>query len=471
MDTGATKRVRPRALSIPAVVVVIGYAGLLLLIPPQLVVAGLGGAGNPATLWAVAGLIWWIFATLSGQNPVKGWTALRIALGLLTVAVLLSYAWSMSRGWYAPLDARQWFDEVWTTSFVQPEQVAARTMASADRGLLTFAGWCGVVLLTAEGVRGRRDLDLLITWISIFATVVATIGIIQYFTGFNLAALISIPGLSASLEYGTGLERSGLVRVSATTSHAIEFGVLMATVFWLALHRSLTLRRLRSWIPTLLIGLAVPFAVARTPIIALAVAAMIMLFGWHGRRRFWAIVLAPVAAVAIRVAAPGLVGTLLAAFLWVGSDPSIAGRTEDYQPVLDLLAYSPVLGRGLFTFLPQFYRIFDNQLLLSLIELGIVGLIALLGFFATGFFLARRSFKAAKDEDLRHLGLTISAALAGLVICYGTFDALSFSMAAGMSFLLVGMAASLWRLTGAPVEPAGDAEQPQPVAGLQAERP
>ena len=47
---------------------------------------------------------------------------------------------------------------------------------------LSFMGWAGVMLLTCEGLRGWRDLEL-VTWLSRFGGFIGALGIIQYFTG------------------------------------------------------------------------------------------------------------------------------------------------------------------------------------------------------------------------------------------------------------------------------------------------
>ena len=38
-------------------------------------------------------------------------------------------------------------------------------ISAADRGLLSFAGWMGIVLMTAEGLRSWRDLELVVEWL------------------------------------------------------------------------------------------------------------------------------------------------------------------------------------------------------------------------------------------------------------------------------------------------------------------
>ena len=159
-----------------------------------------------------------------------------------------------------------------------------KIISAADRGLLSFMGWAGVVLLTCEGLRGWRDLKLIVTWLSRFGGFVAALGIIQYFTGFDIAALFTIPGLSANSEFGEVTTRSVINRVSSTAVHPIEFGVVMAALFFLSLHRSLFTRPSKlSWVPTILIGVALPMSVSRSAIIAIAIATIVIFAGWPSR--------------------------------------------------------------------------------------------------------------------------------------------------------------------------------------------
>lgn len=438
-------------LRIPAVSFPIVYAILLLCIPSQLIVRQLGAPGTPANLWGMFALLWWAVATVGGRNPVRGLTPLRITWGLLAVAVLSSYAAGSAAGWYSPADIHQITDEAWTLVSVSAEELNSTMVSAADRGLMSFAGWSGIVLITAEGLTTFDQLDRLSNWIVGCGAFVAALGIIQYFTGYDIAALFTIPGLSANSEFGEVTARSTLNRVSSTAVHPIEFGVLLAGVFLLALHRSLhgtSPSVLRRWLPTVIVGIALPMSVSRSAILAVAVAFILVAAAWPARWRLWAIVAAPFAVVGVRLMAPGLVGTIRSLFTNLGNDPSISGRTDDYSVVLALYADHAILGRGLFTFIPRYYRILDNQLLMTLIELGVVGFIAMIVFLGSGVAMARIARRRLLEERQKHLALVISASIVGIVLSYATFDAWGFPMVAGMTFLLIGMAGAAHRLSG-----------------------
>src|SRR5674476_659573 len=82
---------------------------------------------------------------------------------------------------------------------------------------------------------------------------------------------------------------------------------------------------------------------------------------------------------------------------------------------------------------------------MALVELGIIGLTAVIVFFVVGFFTARGAKRRATSADDRHIALALSASLVGLATSYATFDAWGFPMAAGLTFLVVGMIGSAWQ--------------------------
>jgi O-antigen ligase len=103
------------------------------------------------------------------------------------------------------------------------------------------------------------------------------------------------------------------------------------------------------------------------------------------------------------------------------------------------------MGRGFGTFLPA-YVIVDNQYLGLLVELGIAGLAAFLGLIAAGAYCASRARRMAGDDSLRQTSQAMLASIVAAGIAYGFFDALSFPMAAGLMFVLLGTAGALYRI-------------------------
>lgn len=439
---------RLESVSLPASSIIAVYIVLLMLIPAQLIVKQIGAPGTPANGVAIMLLLWWVCHTLGGLNPVHGWTPTRICAGLLTLAVLTSYVNGMMWGWFAPLGVRQASDELWTLVPPSVDHVRDKMISAADRGLLSFAGWLGILLVCADGIRSWVDLERVVTWLVRAGVVVSVIGLIQFFSGFNVASLISIPGLSPNADFGVADTRSVLNRVSSTGTHAIEFGVVTAALMPLAIHRTIhRWGRPLALMPTVLIGVACSMSVSRSGILVLGAGLIVLMSGWPKAWRWRAVLLAPVCVVALRVAVPGLVGTIVSLFRHLLVDSSVAGRTSDYDVVLGVAAEHPWLGRGLFTFLPRYYRILDNEILMLLLELGAVGMLIALSCYVVAFFAARRASRDAPTPRNRHLGLALSASISGLALSLVTYDAWSYPIATGLTFLIMGLAGAAWRLT------------------------
>ena len=70
---------RPNLRRVPAVGILCLYITLRLCIPSVLIFAPLGSPGTPANMLGMAALIWWVCATIGGQNPVRGLTPTRVA--------------------------------------------------------------------------------------------------------------------------------------------------------------------------------------------------------------------------------------------------------------------------------------------------------------------------------------------------------------------------------------------------------
>jgi len=422
------------------------YVALLLLIPSQLVFSPLGAAGAPAAIWGMAGLVWWVLAH-AGALMARRPSPVRLAVLLFTISVLASYVVAMSHGWFAPANVHGPTDMVYDLVPSTAEELRTKMISAADRGLLSLAGWVGVMLMAIDGLRSWADLDRVVTWLLRFAAVVAVLGILQFFTGWDVAAAIHIPGLQANTEIGHVIDRSILRRATATAIHPIEFGVVLGAVFPLALQRGIERRdRVFGWVPPAIIGSAAMMSVSRSAVLVVGVGLVVMFFSWPPRWRPGALVLFPGAVVALRLLVPGLMGTLLALWTNLFADPSTTGRTSDYSVVFAMVGQNPMFGRGLFTFIPRYYRTLDNQILDTFLEVGVVGLVATVGLFAVGYFCARGVRRRGPTPGTGHIGAALSASILGLLLSFGTFDAFTFPMAAGVSFLIVGVAGGAWQI-------------------------
>ena len=71
----------------------------------------------------------------------------------------------------------------------------------------------------------------------------------------------------------------------------------------------------------------------------------------------------------------------------MGTDDSVQGRTHDYGNAFEEIAKHLWLGRGLGTWYAPKHQVFDNQYLLSLVEVGVLGMVAFMGIFSLASML------------------------------------------------------------------------------------
>ena len=419
-------RFRAQSDQFDAVGVLTLYLVLLVGVPAQLIFAPLGAAGTPAQMLAIGMLVWWVAHRLARLQPgSRAVQPVRRALLVFVVVLLASYYAGATR----PI-----------------EDVELR---AADRGLLSLCAWAGIILVTTEGLPTRNRLDVLLRRLVLAVGVLAALGVVQFLTGVNIVEYLQIPGFVANTDYSELLARADFRRPSATATHPIEFGVVLAMVLPIALHYAFndTARGWRRWVPVGLIAMALPISISRTAIVGAVVALLFVLPTWSVRHRRRAYVAIAGMTMVIYLAVPGLLGTLRNLFVSLlgGVDSSALSRTNSYAVAGEYIAERPFLGRGIGTFLPS-YRILDNQYLITTIEAGLLGVAALLALFLTGVFTARGVRRRSSDPIVRSLAQSLAAAAAAAMVSFATFDALSFAMAAGMTFFLLGCVGAMWRL-------------------------
>jgi hypothetical protein len=422
-----------------AVAVLTLWAALQMLVPTRLAFPAAGSAGHPAQLAGVGLLAYWActyavpYLTRRGRNP------LRLALVGFGVATLFFYAIGVGRG-------------------LPPVEVSA-----ADRKLIATASLIGVGVFTLDLVPSRQRLDTLLRRLTTFAMLGAVVGYLQFATDINLAERFTLPGLQPYKEF-TGFKSRGagdFLRVTGMSAHPIEFAVAMGLILPLAIHYAIYAppkKRTFRWFVVAAIAGGIPLSVSRSGMLAIAVVGIVMGVAWVPAIKRKALALTAVALAAMSVAVPGLLGTLRSMFTNWSQDDSVAGRTEDYSIVGDFIDRHPWFGRGPGTFLPSRYIVLDNEYLYTIVTTGFVGLVVLGAVVWAGMHVARRINRTGGDDATRHLAQALLATLWVAVVTSLTFDSLSFSMFAGLSFFLLGVIGALWRL-----DRAGDRGDTRPL--------
>lgn len=398
---------------------------LLLLVPQDYVLVGpLRSVGNPAVLVSLAALGLWAASRILKLSDASPFHPVRWVLMVFAITCLTSYAAAMTRGL--------------TTS----------EAGSVDRSVFPLLGLVGVALLAVDELGDRDRITTLLKRVVLLGGLAAFFGIVEFVSSFDYAEAMRLPGLTANVQMASDT-RSGFDRVTAASTHAIEFSVVTAALVPLALHFALhaEARRWQFRLALALMLMAIPMSVSRSGVLTLTVALAFYAVALSRRAQFNVLVLGVVGLGIFRAAVPGLLGTLLSLFRTAGDDPSITGRTDDYQVIPALMESHWWFGRGLGTFVPDVYFFLDNQYLGSLLNGGIVGLIAYLALHVVGLGVARGVRRRSSDLALRSEGQALAAAIAGLGAAAVTYDAFSFRQSSFLLFILIGCAGAHWSLS------------------------
>lgn len=402
---------------------------LLFLLPSRLVLPQLTAVGRPALLIGLGLTGAWLVSKLHPRLAMRGPQPMRWAAVAFYLSFLMSYAAGYFRG-LTVLEAN-----------------------SADRGVIFISTFLGIVLAAADGLPNQRRLDDVVHMLVWCAGGMAAIGLAQFALNIDVTRYLVVPGLTliSDLEGFEG-RGDGFFRVASTASHYIEYSAVMAICVPFAVHvarfgRS-PLARQMGLCCALLCAAAVPVTLSRTGILALVVVVLAMLPAWPWRVRFNIAVLGMVLTAGMALVRPGLIGTITSLFVNLNnSDPSISGRTDDYDVVYQYIAERPWLGRGSGTFIPKLYIILDNQWLSQLVSNGIIGVLALAGLHATAITLAVIAYRRSTQESERHLAACLIAVQVVAIVAGGTFDSFAFTTFTTLLALLTGMAGAMWRFT------------------------
>lgn len=404
------------------------FAVALILIPANLVVKPLGANGAPAEILGWLALVWWFNGRmLRNGGMAHGYQPIRIVVLLFVCAVFASYI----------------------AMALQP--LTGLEVSAADRGVLLVLSCAGVALLGADGITSVERLESLMRFVVSLGVCMALIGIAQFFFAFDIAHYFHFVPLlkeNSALPYFFG---GGAVRrVGGTASHPIEFGVVLAFILPFAMRYAFDAPPGKRLVPFAKLGIivmALPMALSRSGALGAMAAILVLVSTWSWERRRTLLLLAPAFLVAMRAAAPGLLGSLFALFASVRQDNSIKHRTNDYGLVGRFISEHPLFGRGFGTFLPKQYFLLDNQYLGTIIEMGFIGLTIVIALLVTGFFTARGARRMATNPAVRDFAQAFAASISVAIVSFATFDFLGFQMATGMLFLMLGCAGALWRIS------------------------
>ncbi|PWW21374.1 O-antigen ligase [Geodermatophilus normandii] len=414
-----------------AVIAVGTYAVALFVFPSNMVLEVVGGQGSVAGLLALTLFVVYVASTLMGSHdPLTVRHPTRGALFLLTVMSLVAWALTPFHG------------------------LTATQQVGADRWVLMLAGFAGVVLVAAEGLRTVDGLVRVLRLVVRGAAFCCAVALVQWLFRFDLSALLrqSLPGFSVQLSHDVYEDRAALQRVFGTTAHPIELGVIAGMLLPLALVLA-TQDRSHSpvlrWGPVVLIATAIPASVARSAVLAVIVSSAVLVACLPARPRVTAMVLLPLGTFVVGLARPGYLRTLADLVGAGADDASLQGRLVDLPLVGRLVSEHPWFGTGPGTYTAaNALDIFDNQYYTSATELGLLGLTGLLAWYLVPVVTAAAARHRSSDPPLRAVAGALAGAATASAVCAFTFDGLSFNMYAGLQALVVGCIGTCWILSG-----------------------
>ncbi|GAA3458428.1 O-antigen ligase family protein [Saccharothrix longispora] len=430
----ALTRVRQRA---DGATLVCLYLLALLVVPARLVLSFVPMTLPPALVVALLLGVLWLSAQMVDTLGIgKGRNALRTAVAVYLAMHLATYAVATRR--WLPTDE----------------------LTVADSSMVRIVATISVAIFACDAVRTRERLDRVLKLVLACSGMIAFVGLVQFGAGVDLASYVSLPGLRVQENAYSAMEsRSIFRRPTGTTNHPIEFGLVCAMAVPLGAHYVFHARdhgepQLRWWLCLALVGLGALTALSRTAILGMAVSGIVLVATLPRRRKLTVSVLGLGFFLGASLVVPGLFGTIRGMFANIEDDPSVKARTADYEAAADQIDLNPLLGRGFGTFLPTKYTILDNQFLLTLIENGYLGLFSLIGMFLAACYATLRTRFLTRDEGLRGLASCLLAAVLVGGIASATFDLLSFGVATGMVFTMIGLSGAALRIAQA--ERAGD---------------
>jgi O-antigen ligase len=317
----------------------------------------------------------------------------------------------------------------------------------ADSGVLRLAGWVGIALVAADGIRTLERLQTFLRRIVVAGTLMAALGLAQFWTGQSLIDWISLPGFAVDSSLSGVEGRGGFIRPQGMAAHPLEYGVVLCMSLPIAISLAMTETKrsvLLRWLPAAVITFASMLSVSRSALLGVLAGILVLSPRWSPKVRLYAVFAAVVLGAIMYSAVPGMAGTLKGMFLGVADDPSTASRTNSYAAAFEIAQRSPFLGRGFSTFLPQ-YLILDNQFLGLLIEVGVLGVAVFLVLVAMSIIIPWKATGRSSDAGHRQLGAAVSASVAATALTFAFFDGLGFPMSAGLLFMMFGVSASMVR--------------------------
>ena len=382
-------------------------------------------------LVALVALVWVTSLLIDSRVRLRR-TGLEGPLGLFVVSALLSELFNPSR--------------------------AGALTTEVVKKLSFFASFFIVLYFIRSVIRTQADMDFIAKLFVTGGVTVAVLTAIESRTGFN--AFNHLQGIVPLLHFD-GLSWSDInrytLRAYGSAQHAIAMGAGLVLLIPLAVYlvKRTGQARWRFAIAFLLVGTLATRS--RTSILMLLTLGIVYcVLRWDAMKRLWPLVIPLV--LAAQLALPGTIGSIKASFFpqgglvaqqSAGAGGYGSGRIADLGPGLHEWWQRPVFGEGFGTRITDRADgnalILDNQWLGTLLETGIVGVVAWIWLF--GRFVRKLGYEARRDHTaLGWLFTGLAAAISAYAVSMFFYDAFSFIQEVFILFILLGIgsAATAW---------------------------
>lgn len=321
----------------------------------------------------------------------------------------------------------------------------------AVKKLPLLISYVSVFLIIAASVRPTevRAFMTLTVWLG----VICGFGVIwEYRFGVNLFTLFSdrlLPGFfELTLDTsGASLDSAGRRGVTGPAAVGLEAVAMLSFALAIVVVRLLSTREFRTralYGLAACIILAATFATGRKSAL-FAPAAVLITLAYFRRRELLA--LAPIGlviCVAVAMLSPGAVRGTVSQLLAPDRTTvaTTSDRISDYDAVRPDVWSHPLLGRGYGTYAHETYRLLDSEILMRVIETGLIGLLAFLGVGITVVLAGRRTIADRHPSWAPH-ALVGAACAASFLVMSTLFDLLGFPHVTYLFLYIAGLVAAV----------------------------
>jgi hypothetical protein len=298
-----------------------------------------------------------------------------------------------------------------------------------------LVSYLSVFFMVASVVR-HSEVRGFLTYTLVLATICALGMIVEYKTRYNVFFDLSSKLLPSNIfsvaVSNSGYDSSGRLLTHGPTAHGLAAASMLSMALAIAIVRIIHAERPRARILYTLVAGTLMVAVFATQKKTglIAPAAAVLALGCFRRREL--LKMAPVALlllIVVLIVSPGTVEPVIKQFSSSALGGNAPSTTSDREARYDAIRPDVwthlALGRGYGSYQPLGHRIMDSEVLLRLIEMGVLGLAAFIWLGLSVVATARKAINS-RDPSRAPPALAGVAAAAVFVVVGALFDSISF---------------------------------------------